>query len=305
MLKGRSHILIGSFLVALAFWFSVTMSGSFRASFDIPLTVTRLPDDLALTSPLPETVNVLLQADGWQLLFINAGKQLTFDIPGARLRAGVIQTNRALNEMMQLPPGVTALRVYPETLFVHVDRYMEKRVPLRLTELRMDFKEGFGLVREPEVTPDSVTLRGAESVLREIESWPIEGRTYENLSLPVAEEVALRDSLPGIVHTDRDKVSLYIPIEQLADMWIRDIRVELANVPEDRQVLLERQSLDISVRGGVNVLSLYSAADFSAEIDFQTIVSDTSGTIVPVVHIPADIKLLRIDPPSIRYTIRR
>lgn len=305
MLKGRYHILVGSLLVAVAFWFSVTMSGSYRASFDVPLDVSRMPEDIALVSPLPATVNVLLQADGWQLLFINVGKQLTFDIPGERLRAGVIHTNRALNEMMQLPQGVTALRVYPETLFVQVDRFMEKSVPLRLADLRMDFKKGFGLVREPEVTPDSVVLRGAESVLREIESWPIESRSYEDLSLPVAEDVALRDSLPGIVRTNINSVSLYIPIEQLADMWIRDIQVEIKHLPNDRQVLLERQSIDISVRGGVNVLSLYGSDDFSAEIDFDAILANNSGTIVPTVHIPADIKLLRIDPPRIRYSIRR
>jgi hypothetical protein len=305
MMKGRYNVLIGSFLVATAFWFSVTMSGTFRAHFDVPLTISNMPVDIALVAPLPENVDVLLEADGWQLLFMNAGKQVAYEIPGSRLRAGVIQTNRILNETMQLPPGVTALRVYPETLFVRVDRFLRKDVPLRLVSLSMKFKDGFGLVSEPTISPDSITLRGAESVLRGIRSWPVDGRSYTDLAIPVTEELMVRDSLPGVVRYALDKVTLHIPTEQLADMWFRDVRVNVRHVPADREVLLGQQTIDISVRGGVNALSLYSSGDVSAEIEFEDIVADTSGSIIPTLIIPPELKVLSMEPPAIQYTLRK
>jgi hypothetical protein len=305
MMKGRYNVLIGSFLVATAFWFSVTMSGTFRAHFDVPLTISNMPVDIALVTPLPENVDVLLEADGWQLLFMNAGKQVAYEIPGSRLRAGVIQTNRILNETMQLPPGVTALRVYPETLFVSVDRFLRKDVPLRLVSLSMKFKDGFGLVSEPTISPDSITLRGAESVLRGIRSWPVDGRSYTDLAIPVTEELMVRDSLPGVVRYALDKVTLHIPTEQLADMWFRDVRVNVRHVPADREVLLGQQTIDISVRGGVNALSLYSSGDVSAEIEFEDIVADTSGSIIPTLIIPPELKVLSMEPPAIQYTLRK
>ncbi|MBE0644536.1 MAG: hypothetical protein IH600_10695 [Bacteroidetes bacterium] len=305
MMKGRYNTLIGSFLVATAFWFSVTMNGTFRTHLYVPLTVSNMPRDIALVTPLPESVDVLLQADGWQLLFMNAGKQMAFEIPGSRLRGGVIQTNRALNEMMRLPPGVTAMRVYPETLFVQVDRFMKKTVPLHLASLSMHFKEGFGMLGDAQLSPDSITLQGAERVLRGIRSWPVEGRSYTELSMPVAEDLKVKDSLPGVIRYNLDKVSLYIPTEQLADMWFRDVRVHLRHVPADREVLLGQQTIDVSVRGGVNVLSLYGAQDVSAEIEFEDIVLDTSGTIIPTLKLPGELKLLKMEPPEIRYTMRK
>lgn len=305
MLKGRYHILLGSFLVAAAFWFSVTMSGTFRAHYDVPLVVGKMPPDAALEKPLPETVDVLLEAGGWQLLFINAAKQLAFEIPGARLRSGVILTNRGLNEMMQLPGGITALRVYPETLFVSVDREITRRVPLRLQGLSLQFKQGFGLVKDVQLSPDSITLRGAESVLRRIDSWPVRARAYADLSMPVAEELPVADSLRGVLRRDVDNVMLYIPTEQLADMWFRGVRVSIRHLPADREVLLAQQTVDVSVRGGVNVLSLYSSDDFVAEIEFEDLVADTSGSIIPSLQFPAELQLLRIEPPAIRYTMRK
>ncbi|MFZ1730213.1 MAG: hypothetical protein WBQ23_07415 [Bacteroidota bacterium] len=305
MMKGRYNVLIGSFLVATAFWFSVTMSGTFRTHFDVQLTVSNMPDDIALVTPLPKNVDVLIEADGWQLLFMNAGKQIAYEIPGNRLRAGVIQTNRVLSETMQLPPGVTALRVYPETLFVNVDRFLRKIVPLRVVNLTMQFKDGFGLVAEPTITPDSIALRGAESVLRRIHSWPVEGRSYSDLSMPVTEELPVDDSLPGVLRYNVDKVTLHIPTEQLADMWYRDVRVHVRHVPADRVVLLGQQTIDVSVRGSVNALSRYTNADVSAEIEFEDILADTSGTIVPTLIFPDELKVLSIEPSAIRYTLRQ
>lgn len=305
MKKGRYHILAGSLLVAALFWFSVTMGGSFRAHFDIPVIVSNLPDDLALEEPLPETIDVLLEARGWQLLFLEAGKQITFEIPGSRLRAGAIQTNRSLAEWMKLPEGVRAIRAYPETIDVGVDRHIRKKVPVHFASLDLSFKEGFGLLRGIELTPDSIFLEGAESVLDDISSWPLEARSYTELTLPVVEDVPVLDSLGGIVETSIDKVKIYIPTDQMADMSFEEIPVEVLNVPDDRQVLLGSQAVKIAVRGGVNYLSTLSEEDFSAEVEFSDIIADTSGTIIPTIHFPAGLQLLQIEPREIRYTIRK
>lgn len=306
MSTGRYHILAGSFLVAALFWFSVTMGGSFRTRVDVPLTISNMPRNIALVTPLPKTINVLLEARGWQLLFLSAGSQLLYEIPGARLRSGSIQTNRALSENMVLPEGVVAIRAYPETLFVRVDRFLKKKVPLHVGVLSISFKEpDFGLMQNIQITPDSIMLEGAESVLRNIESWPIENRTYTDLSLPVAEEVPVVDSLHGAVKFRTDKVTLYIPTEQLADLSFDNIRVTIKDAPRDREVLLGQQTVTIYVRGGVNYLSTLSDEDFRAEIAFDEIVADTSGSIMPTMHFPAGLRLLKIEPEEIRYTIRR
>jgi hypothetical protein len=305
MTKGHSHILAGSFLVAALFWFSVTMGGSFRTRVDVPLSVSNMPESIALVTPLPETINVLLEARGWQLLFLTAGKQLMYEIPGSRLRSGAINTNRTLSENMVLPDGVQAIRAYPETLYVQVDRFVKKKVPLHFRSLSIGFKPDFGLMREVQITPDSILLEGAERVLRNVESWPLESRSYADLAIPVVEDVPVLDSLRGVVKFSTESVSLYIPTEQLADVRFEDIPIELKNVPRDREVLLGHQRITVSVRGGVNYLSTLGPEDFSAEITFDDIIADTSGAIMPTIHFPAGLNLLKTDPEEIRYTIRR
>ncbi|MDT8325507.1 MAG: hypothetical protein RRA94_15440, partial [Bacteroidota bacterium] len=214
-------------------------------------------------------------------------------------------TNRTLAESMVLPAGVQAIRAYPETLYVHVDRFVTKKVPLRFRSLSVSFKPDFGMMREIQITPDSIVLEGAESVLRKLDSWPLESRSYSDLAIPVVEDVPVMDSLRGIVQFGTEKVSLYIPTEQLADVSFENIPIEVKNMPKDREVLLGHQRITVSVRGGVNYLATIGPEDFSAEIGFDDIVADTSGAIMPTIRFPAGLHLLKTDPEEIRYTIRR
>ena len=303
--KRRYDILAGSFLVAAAFWFSVTMGDLYRAQIDIPLQVVHMPKDIALSEPLPGTISVLVEASGWQLLFLNAGKPIAFEIPGEALRRGMILTNRVLNEMLKAPSGIQAIRAYPDTLFVSIDRFMEKKVPIRLGGIRLSFKEGFGLVRSMDIKPDSVVLKGASSIVGRIDSWPLEMRTYPDLAMPVAEEVALLDSLSGLLSLSVDKVTLFIPTEQLAEMLFEDIPIVIRDKHDDGEVLLGHKSISVLVRGGVNVLATLSAADFRAQIDYEQLVTDTSGTIIPTVVLPAGLQLLNVEPKEVRYSVRK
>jgi YbbR domain-containing protein len=303
--KRRYHILAGSFLVAAAFWFSVTMGNLYRSQVDIPLTVTAVPRDIALTSPLPATISVLVEASGWQLLFLTAGKPVAFEIPAEALRRGMIVTNRVLAEMIKLPAGVTAIRAYPDTLHFSVDRLTEKKVPLRVGKLSVSFKEGFGLMRAISIEPDSVHLHGAESVLDDIDSWSIEARTYNDLAIPVVDDVPLMDSLSGVVRLAIDKTRLYIPTEQLAEMHFEDIPIQIRDKPEGGEVLLGNKTVTLLVRGGVNVLANLSPEDFRVQIDYDELLADSSGTVIPTIVLPSGLHLLKVDPPELRYSLRK
>lgn len=301
----RYHILAGSFLVAAALWFSVTMGDSYRSQIEIPLAVANMPRDIALSKPLPATISVLVEASGWKLLFLNAGSPVAFEIPGEALRRGMILTNRVLTEMMKLPAGVQAIRAYPDTIFVSIDRFMEKKVPLRAGGISMSFKEGFGLVRALDVRPDSVVLKGAQSVLSGINSWPLEPRSYPDLAMPVAEDIPLLDSLHGVVSFSVDKATVYIPTEQLAEMRFDDIPILIRDKPEHGEVLLGNKAISVLVRGGVNVLANLSSEDFRAQIDYEDLVADTSGSFIPTIVLPAGLYLLKVEPAEVRYSLRR
>jgi len=298
--------LIGSFLLATVVWASVTLNNTYIARFIVPLEVANLPADMALAKPLPETIEISLEGSGWQLIMLSSGGRLVFAIPGHRLSSGqTIIASRIMNESLNLPAGVRGVQAWPDTIRVSLDQYTQKTVPLRFEYTVLEFRRDFGLSGQVSLKPDSILLMGAEKVLRNVHSWPVARRAWKDLSLPVVDEVAVQDSLPGIIKFRAETARLYIPVEQLADVSFDEIPVQVTDVPEGRSVLLANPVITVYVRGGINRLATMDASDFKVQIPYAAFLQDTSGAVLPSVHVPEGLTLLKTAPASIRYTIRR
>jgi YbbR domain-containing protein len=292
--------------LAVLFWLFVALGNDYVTVVRMPLRVVNLPITTALATPLPETVEVTVSGNGWQLLVMSLGSGAAFELPGNRIHAdGVILTNRYLSEALQLPAGMKALQVYPETLRVEVDVHLQKKVPIRLALGSLTFKQDFGLTGAIVLSPDSILLTGAEKVLRGITSWPTARRSYEELSLDVSDEVPLADSLPGVVRFRLDAVKVYIPVEQLADASFRDVPVQVRDAPPNGSVLLVPPAVEVFVRGGVNRLSQLTATDFTAAVDYRALLTDSSGAVQPAITTPPGVTLLKTVPETVRAIIRR
>lgn len=300
------HILAGSILLALLLWFMVKLGETYSSRISVPLTLTALGSDLALESPLPETIDVTVEGPGWQLLYLSIADQMMLDVPASAVRGDrIVLGSRLLGSALKLPQGVVAVQAYPETLVVRTERAFEKKVPLRFNTSLLTFREGFGLTGALTLEPDSVVLTGSERFVQGITSWPVEERAFEQLTAPVMETLAIVDSLPGVVRRNVDRVRLFVPVEQLADVRFHDVPVTVEDVPLGREVLLAHSRVDVIVRGGISRLAQYASKDFQAIIDYPALMADTTGTIVPRILMPESFKLLQLDPPAIGYTIRK
>lgn len=306
-MRTHSYLSIaGSLLLAGIVWLAVTLNKTYTTQLRVPLAVVNLPQDVAIASSLPAHVDVTLEGRGWQLLILATVRPLVFEIPGPRLASSRrLQLSRYLEDALRLPEGVTARLVAPDTIDITIDRYVRKKVPVRLAAEALLFRQDFGLAGPISVLPDSVELFGADKVLRGIDSWPTEPRRYEDLSNPVVDELALADSLPGIVRFKSEPVKVFIPVEQLADVLYEGIAVSVTDAPRDRHILLANPFVGIHVRGGVNRLATLEAQDFTVTISYGTLAQDTTGAVTPDVHLPDGVTLLRVTPPRIRYTVRQ
>lgn len=299
-------LIIGALVVAALFWLFVVLNNTYTTTMSIPLRIVNLPVDVAVSNTLPRTVEVSLSGTGWQLLILSLKDNLTFNLPGERIHSDrVLYPNKYVSEALKLPPNVAAVRVFPETLDIEVDVFLRKQVPVRLVLDSLTFREEFGLSGPIRIEPDSVVIMGAEKVLRQISSWPTARQSYGRLSVSVMDDVFLADSLPGLVRFPREPVKVFIPVEQMADIAYRDVEVVVRDVPEGRQVLLERPTIDVYVRGGVSLLSQIRRDDFTATVDYSVLIEDSTDSIIPVVRIPVGLFFLKTEPSRIKYTIRQ
>jgi YbbR domain-containing protein len=245
------------------------------------------------------------RGEGWRLAGVLLGRAPVIALSAASLPAGRRPlTFKDFADHISLAPGVRLLDVKPDSLRIELGTAVRKRVPVVLDCLA-SFREGYGQVGPTSVAPDSVTLTGAETVLRGLDSWKTERRVFENIRGSLDAEVPLASADPFEIAFSVPAVRIAISVEPFAEKIIPGLPVQVSAVPANREVILIPPRIEIVVRAGIRQLSALSAADFRVETSYAEIAADSTGAIDADVACPAGVQLVTKRPDHLQYIVRK
>ncbi|MEL6772363.1 MAG: YbbR-like domain-containing protein [Bacteroidota bacterium] len=299
--RRRAFAMLFSLVVATVLWFSVSMDESYNLGVDLPIEVRRLPDGQALRSPPRSPVRVTVQGRGWDLLALSRNPPvLTVDAEEDR-----INLLSAASEMGRLPTGVQVQSIAPTVLPLDLDEEVEKRVPVQLRgALELDADHEY--LESPNMQPDSVRVVGARTILRDLVAWPTVPVDMDDLDASFEIQVALEDTLAGLVEIDRTQTRLAVRVDRFTQAT-RELVVQVVGVPPGVQaVRLLPSRVTATYRVPVND-ALFAQAqttdEFFAFVPYANIARDTTGTVSPFPQLPADLPIrdVSLEPSRLRY----
>ena len=304
MSKKRFHILIGASLCAILLWAIVTMREEYQTVVNRPFIVENVPPGMAISTPVPRSVQLRCKGDGWRLaaLMFERSSRFTLDLSSLPQHAGVV-TLKDVVDRISIPMGVEVVSMRPESVFIAMDRATQKLVPV-LFDHELSFRDGYGEVGVPVVTPESVRIEGAEEVLQSITAWNTERKVFENVRAPIEAEVALADT-SYVLEFRPSRVRVHVDVQAFAEKAFASVPVEVVSVPPGREIILIPPKVEIVVRGGVDQLSALSLRDFRVAVDYNVMVSDSGGFVDPVISPPPGIQVVSRRPERLQFVVRR
>lgn len=302
-MKKKLPIIIASLLFAVIIWISVLLGNSFIYKIEVPLKTFINDNEVAVKSELPSTVFLNLNAQGWRLLSILLSKDLSFRcILPTKENSFKYQLTSAVAENQWLSADIKIVDISPVFLQIELDKKISKRVKVNPTA-NIDFRKGFGLARQLNVFPDSVTITGARTLLSHISEVSTKDFFVEEVSNQFIEQVGINHS--PVIDVDPKQVKVYGDVQKIVDREMQNIPIELKNAPKDKTVLLLPDKISLSVSGGINFLGKITVNDFQVFIDYSDIISDTIGSVSPTVIPPQYVRLMYLDPERIKYIIKK
>jgi len=304
MKKKRFHILVGASLCAILLWAIVTMREEYQTVVERPFIVENMPPGMAISTPVPRSVQLKCRGDGWRLaaLMLGRSSRFTLDLSSLPQHTGVI-TLKDVADRISIPMGVEVISMRPESVFIAMDKSTQKLVPV-LFDHQLSFRDGYGEVGVPVVTPESVRIEGAEEVLQSITAWNTERKVFENVRAPIEAEVALADT-SYVLEFRPSRVRVRIDVQAFAEKAFVGVPVEVLSVPPGREIILIPPKIEVIVRGGVDQLSALSLRDFNVAVDYNVMISDSSGFVDPVISPPPGIQVLSRRPERLQFVVRR
>lgn len=305
MKQKRIHIILATTLFASLLWVSVNLGNTFQTQVTIPLSITGLPPGTAMQAPVPRSLQLKLRGDGWQLAAMMLGPPMQCTIDLTSLQTG--QSSITLLDVLErlgIPAGIQSLDMNPDSIMVAFDSLAERRVPVELA-YTATFRDRYGPVGPATATPDSVTLRGARSVISSMERWKTAPAVFENLKAPLDVNVRLAESERYQIEVAPQEVRLRMDVQWFAEKILSGVAVEVHSVPPHREVILVPPRMELVVRGGVDMLSRVGPQDIRASVDYGRILSDTSGSLAPEIDAPPGLQIISTRPDRLQYIVRK
>jgi len=284
-------------ILSVILWLSLTLQEQRIVTVAFPVEIGGIPSDKALTEQPPSSVDVQLQGSGMDLL------RLVFNPPTLSASAGKKTLN--VEESLNLPRANNARvqSVTPQSIDVRLEPRVEREVPVR-PRLNVKLSSAYELIRPPRISPGSISVAGATSVVSGLANWPTDSLTLTNVRDTMQTTVPLRDTLTGLVERSADAVTVTVQAGKFAEET-REVDVEVTGVPGG-QNLVALQPSTIRIRYRVLFEQLFDSrrsSEFFATVSYSQIRSDTTGYVTPRIHVPSDLVIRDPEPipPRLQY----
>ena len=302
---GRNGMaMVLSVVIALFLSLFFRLNEGYTVDVDVPLTVYSLPESQALREPPPSSVRVTFQGDGWSLF------PLVWDPPPVGLYADspTVDVLEAVRES-GLPTGVSIQSASPRTVELVLDERVARLLPIRLVK-RLGLEPSYDLLRPPSLSPDSVMVSGARSVIDEMRDWPTQALERAGVRDSFTQVVSLSDTLSNLAVSLSPQATLVsVPVEaftrgeRMVDVVVRNLPRGVAAVRTEPARI--RATYTVPAQQRVDERARTTDA-FVAVVDYADIARDpTAGSVRVSVQTPSglDIRDPRLEVQRVEYFI--
>ncbi len=281
-----SRTVIAAFLFAVSLWGYTSLNEKYTTRINIPLEV-ELPEDRALEESLPDDISLEVTGHGWHLFnifFFNTSENCFIDLSRKRITDSIYTITRTeiLKGVRNLM-NVQATDVQPEYMQLMTGKITEKEVPVS-PNLEVVPRDGFIMAEAVRVQPQRIIIRGNDKIIRNIESWQTSPTKMTDVYTDISINTSLKDTLGGIVELLPDKVVLSSRVEQFAEVTVYDVPIRINGGVLSKEHSLSAKKIDITVRAAASILDNLTADRFIVSINYNDIMTDSTGIVVPTIE---------------------
>jgi hypothetical protein len=301
-MKKNLHIIVLSIVFSIILWISISLSNDYYATVTVPVKLINFPTGYSTASNIPKDISVKLKGKGWKLLGVNLSTKSDYTISVEDSGRINVDLYNYLGENQWLSSDIEVIDITPDTLSFLVEKDYMKKVSI-IPDLNLKFKDGYGLAKPVQVIPDSTTLYGPMSVVKNLSFVYTNRKTFDNLDDLTSEQVSLED-LPGVIYKNRE-IRVILNVQKIVDKNFDGINVHIIDLPIDRDVILLPNKISIGVRAGIEMLGKMNKDKINAYVNYRDIVLDTLGSVIPHIELPANTTLKYVKPERLRYIIKK
>jgi YbbR domain-containing protein len=301
----KSKVVTLSFIIlfSIFLWISVSLSENFIVTIKAPIKVTDLPINNGVSNISADEVFIQLKGNGWNLAKIFLGTPEEFSISARRKLGKHREQLRSYVEANQwITSSFQVIEISPPSIEFSVGKILSKKVKIAPI-LNLNYKDGFGLVSNLKISPDSVEIFGPGTLLKNIDSIVTEPLQLQNISENIKDELNL--VVPQGIEINRRTCELQFEVQKIVETMINNIVIESLNVPQLKEMDFYPNKISVTLRGGIQRLGKITRDSIRAYINYWDVINDDGKSVKPKIEIPKYTSILNVEPKYIELIIKQ
>jgi len=303
--RKRFLVLITCLFLAIAGWLFLALNNKYVYTAKTVLVYTSAPQKKAFHPLQSDTVDLLVEGTGWQLLFARlrvSPPSISISLEKLNNRNYILFSEQLYSVNNQLETSQKIISVRPDTLYFDFSKRTIKRVPVRLVSNLSFFKQ-FGISDEVELTPDYVTLSGPQEDLEKIKEWKSDTLTLNNIQHPTVTRISMKQNLLKNVNIYPASVEVKLPVDEFTEKTL-EIPLKIVNNTEYYNIRLYPKKVKVTFMVALSSYQQVNEDFIEASVDLnEWKLQKHDQLTVKLTRFPDYCKLVKIVPGKIDFII--
>jgi hypothetical protein len=267
-------ILVVCLLLAFSLWLVVNLNLSYNISLQVPIALGQIDTKQALAKKLPSEVTATVVGRGWNLIKLyKHPPEVSINVTGQQINM-LQQVRRQIDNQ-----NVAVQKVVPFYLQPKLVPKQTKKVPVK-PNVSVQFEKLYGFLQNPVVTPDSVTISGGSSQIKNIHQWPTDSISLTDVKKGLSMEIPLKKP-NSLVQISPKRVSYQAEITKMTSDEVT-VPITKLNFPPNRMVTFIPSSVIIKYEVPLEEYNkVRNTKPFKAVIAYQQLKQDSTGFLKP------------------------
>lgn len=290
-----------SLLISIILWTVVSGERHEEWSYLVPLEIVNQPGELTITNDVPGFLDLRLQGSHSFIKGLNP-KDLAVQIDISNVTSGrnIYPITAAL---VNTPRGATVTRINPSYISLDIEKVARKKISLKADLTGRPATDFF--LESTEVTPSSIEISGAESVVKAIRRLKTATIDISGATKNISKTVPIDISGKKIKLAKNEPVEVKVMIKEVLEkLEIKKIVPKAINLDTRYKVTLSPKLMHILVEGPKSIVS--TLKERGVDITVNAIDLRTGRHKRPAqVNLPGNVKLLYVYPKEINLKVTR
>jgi hypothetical protein len=289
-------------LMAAFLWFFVVSSREYLQAVRVPVAAVSLPVSRVLLSDLPPWAEVRFRGKGTSLLLLGlfGNPHLNIDLSSP----SYAYTLNSSVDQVDWNPAIEVQVVdvlWPDTIQIQMDDLAKRRLPVK-PDLILKPAPDFTQVTPFKVTPDSVTVSGARSIVRRLDFAHTQNKIIEDVTDGLRLDLPLAAPPGSKLEFNPTAVNVRVLVEKVIEKQFSSIPIEITGLPQGLEAIATPDHASVRLRGAISRLDSLERQDVTITVNAAL----PAGHGYPLnVALPDCVNLTEINPAYVTLVISK